>query len=339
MTRKTKNTEEPSLKKFSLFLIPFLFLIIILIGGFFWWSWANKAPSQSLVGQSFVIKKGESLSSIAQRLEEKELIHSALAFKIKVRLDNLGNKIQAGSFNLKPSLPLEEILTILTHGTTDLWLTFPEGWRQEEFAQRLEANLVDFNAFQFLELAKDYEGQLFPDTYLLPRESSPAAVLSFFLNNFQKKFTTDMELTLSQAGLTKKEALILASLVERETKSDEDRPVVAGVLLNRLKADWPLQIDATLQYALASSRCFLKNSCDWWIVPTAADKKINSPYNTYLNKGLPPAPICNPGLNSIKAVINPQVNNYWFYISDNKGQMHYAKTIEEHNENIAKYLR
>ena len=131
----------------------------------------------------------------------------------------------------------------------------------------------------------------------------------------------------------------MASLVEREAKHDDDRPVIAGIMLKRLKADWPLQIDATLQYALANLRCIAKSSCDWWIVPTAADKKINSAYNTYLNNGLPPAPICNPGLSSIKAVVNPQTNNYWFYISDSKGQMHYAKTIEEHNENIAKYLR
>lgn len=340
MIRKTKNTEEPSLKKFSLFFIPLLFFIILLGGGFFWWSWVNGTPDNQLTtSQSFVIKKGESISSIAQRLAEKKLIRSALAFKIKVRLDGLENKIQAGSFSLKPSLSPQETLVVLTHGTTDLWLTFPEGWRKEEFAQRLGANLTDFDASQFLRLAENYEGQLFPDTYLLPKESSPSAVLSFFLNNFQKKFTTDMESILAQSGLTKKEALILASLVERETKSDKDRPIVAGILLNRLKADWPLQIDATLQYALANLRCSSKSDCDWWITPTAADKKINSPYNTYLNKGLPPAPICNPGLSSIKAVVNPQDSDYWFYISDTKGQMHYARTVEEHNENIVKYLQ
>ncbi len=341
MTRKTKNTEEPSLKKFSLFLIPLLFFIILLSGGFFWWFWASNASNnQSATSQSFIVKKGESISSIAQRLEEKELIRSALAFKIKVRLDGLENKIQAGSFSLKPSLSPQEILVILTHGTTDLWLTFPEGWRKEEFAQRLEANLTNFDASQFLRLAENYEGELFPDTYLLPKEASPSAVLNLFFNNFQKKFTPEMESVLAQSGLTKKEALILASLVERETKNDQDRPIVAGILLNRLKADWPLQIDATLQYALANLRCTsLKNDCDWWGTPTVADKKINSPFNTYLNKGLSPAPICNPGLSSIKAVVNPQDNDYWFYISDAKGQMHYAKTVEEHNENIAKYLQ
>ena len=340
MNRKTKNTEEPSLKKFSLFFIPLLFLIILLGGGLFWWSWANNASvSQSVNLESFVIKKGESISSIAQRLEEKKLIRSALAFKIKVRFSKLENKIQAGSFSLKSSLALQEILSILTHGTTDLWLTFPEGWRKEEFAQRLGANLSDFNTEEFLNLAENYEGELFPDTYLLPKEASPSVMLKFFLNNFQKKFTSDLESILTKSGLTKKEALILASLIERETKSDQDRPIVAGILLNRLRADWPLQIDATLQYALANLRCSsLKNDCDWWVVPTVADKKIVSPYNTYLNKGLPPAPICNPGLSSIKAVVYPQDSNYWFYISDLKGQMHYARTIEEHNANIQKYL-
>jgi len=340
MTKKTKNTEEPSLKKFSLVFIPLLFLIILLGGGFFWWSWVNSAANnQSTASQSFIVKKGESISSIAQRLEEKKLIRSALSFKIKVRLDGLENKIQAGTFSLKPSFSPQEILVILTHGTTDLWLTFPEGWRQEEFAQRLSANLTDFDASQFLNLAENYEGELFPDTYLLPKEATPGAVLNLFLNTFQKKFTPEMESVLAQSGLTKKEALILASLVERETKSDQARPIVAGILLNRLKADWPLQVDATLQYALANLRCSGKKDCDWWVTPTVADKKINSPFNTYLNKGLPPAPICNPGISSIKAVVNPQENDYWFYISDDKGQMHYARTVEEHNENIVKYLQ
>ena len=116
--------------------------------------------------------------------------------------------------------------------------------------------------------------------------------------------------------------------------------MVAGILLKRLKADWPLQVDATLQYALANFRCSqIKTDCNWWLIPTAADKKTDSLYNTYKYKGLPPTPICNPGLVSIEAVVYPQDSDYWFYLSDKKGQMYYARTVEEHNSNIQKYLQ
>ncbi|MCX6726158.1 MAG: endolytic transglycosylase MltG [Candidatus Shapirobacteria bacterium] len=331
------------MKKFKIFLILLLILIILLGGIFFWWQWTNSAISKksSIVSQTFIVKKGESLSSVAQHLEETGLIRNALFFRLLISFEGLENKIQAGSFSLKPSLSSKEIVTVLTHGTADIWLTFPEGWRKEEFAQRLTANLNNFDQKQFLQLVTNHEGELFPDTYLFPMEASPSAVLNLFLNNLQRKFSADFEQILAKSGLTKKQALILASLVERETKHEESRAIVAGILIKRLKADWPLQIDATLQYALANSKVSTSKSQldNWWPVATAADKKINSPYNTYQNKGLPPTPICNPGLSSIKAVVYPQATDYWFYLSDSEGQMHYAKTAEEHNENIANYLR
>lgn len=340
MIRKVKNTEEPSLKKFKIFSILFLILIIFLGGIFSWWQWATAAPNVKREEKTFIIKKGESLSSIAQRLEKTGLIRNALVFRLIISFEGLENKVQAGSFSLKPSLSPKEIAVVLTHGTSDIWLTFPEGWRKEEFAQRLGANLTNFDQAQFLQLAVNYEGELFPDTYLLSKEASPSAVLSLFLNNFQRKFSADFESILAKSGLTKKQALILASLVERETKNEESRSIVAGILIKRLKAGWPLQIDATLQYALANSQISTSKSQlnDWWPIVTAVDKKINSPYNTYQNKGLPPTPICNPGLASIKAVVYPQTTDYWFYISDDKGNMHYGRTLEEHNTNIQKYL-
>ena len=339
MIRKQKNTEEPSLKKFSLF-IPFVFLIAVL-AGFFWWRWGMSALSlqSSTMSKTFVVRKGESLSSVAGRLQEESLIHNSLIFKILILKDGLAGKIQAGSFRLNSSLRPQEIADILTHGTEDIWLTFPEGWRKEEFAQRLVANLEKFDVDGFLKITASHEGELFPDTYLLPREASPSAVFNLLLNNFQKKFDKKIEDDLSGLGLTKKEALILASLVEREARNDQDRPIIAGILIKRLKANWPLQIDATLQYVLADLNCQKQNLiCDWWPDVTITAKQINSPYNTYKNRGLPPTPICNPGLASIKAVVYPQETDFWFYLSDKTGKMHYAKTAEEHNENINQYL-
>jgi UPF0755 protein len=129
--------------------------------------------------------------------------------------------------------------------------------------------------------------------------------------------------------------MVLASIVEREGRTDEDRPVIAGILLKRLNSDWPLQADATLQYALGY-QAFEKS---WWKKAlTVEDKKIRSPYNTYLNAGLPPAPISNPGLSSIRAVVYPTVSPYWYYLHDPQGRVHYATTLEEHEQNIASYL-
>ncbi|MCJ7829552.1 endolytic transglycosylase MltG [Patescibacteria group bacterium] len=345
MRPKTKNTEEPSLKKSKFLIFIFLFFLAILVVIWGWWHWANLAVSPpadgpSVISKTFIVKKGESLSSVAFRLQKAGLIRHSLAFKLIILSQGLADKIQAGSFSLKASLSPKEIAYTLTHGTSDIWLTFPEGWRKEEFAQRLSANLVNFDSSQFLQLASGHEGELFPDTYLISREASPAAVFNLLFNNFQKKFDEELESFLSKLGLTQKEALILASLVEREAKSNQDRPMVAGILIKRLKADWPLQIDATLQYALANSKLQTPGSKleDWWPSPTVVDKKINSPYNTYKYKGLPPTPICNPGLASIEAVVYPKETDYWFYLSDASGKIHYAKTTEEHNENIRQYL-
>ncbi len=339
MTRRPKNTAARFLKK-SKFLFPSLLFLAILVGGFFWWQWATKAvTAETKMEKTFVIKKNESLSSVAKRLQKESLIRSSLAFKLLILKDNLAGKIQAGSFSLKSSFKPQEIAEVLTHGTNDVWLTFPEGWRKEEFARHLANNLANFDQEQFLDLARDHEGELFPDTYLIAKEASASAVFHLLQNNFQKKFNEDLVQDAKKAGLNPKEVLILASLVEREVKDDQDRPLVAGILIKRWQADWPLQVDATLQYSLANLRCSsLEKDCNWWVTPTAADRKINSPYNTYLNRGLPPTPICNPGLSSLKAVIYSQKSDYWFYLSDDEGKMHYAKTMEEHNENIRKYL-
>lgn len=330
------------MKKSNFLFIPLLF-IAILLGCFFWWRWANQpvfGQDAPAVKTTFVIKKGESLSSVARRLQEEDLIRSSLAFKLLILSANLSGKIQAGSFQLSPSLNPKQITEILTHGTSDIWLTFPEGWRQEEFARRLGSNLEKFSKEEFLELAVDHEGELFPDTYLIPKEASASAVFNLLQQNFQKKFNPDLSQATQKAGLTQSQVLILASLVERESRHESDRPVVAGILIKRWQADWPLQVDAALQYIKGSQNCRLNSpNCDWWPTPTRADKKLPSPFNTYLYKDLPPAPICNPGLASIKAVVYPQESPFWFYLSDLKGNMHYAQTVEEHNANIQKYLQ
>ncbi len=330
MRRKAKNIVAPSLKKFNLFIL--LILAIIAIVGFFWWRVVVlPADPGATASQTFVIKKGENLSLVATRLQEADLIRSSLAFKILILSKDMSDRIQAGSFSLKPSLNIQEIAEALTHGTADIWLTFPEGWRSEEYGERLAANLTEFNYQDWLVLTNDLEGQLFPDTYLLPKQATVSAVVSFLTDNFEKKFVGEFQKAKNNS-LTKNQVLTVASLVEREAKKDEDRVIVAGIIIKRWVNDWPLQIDASVQYLAG-------NENDWWPQITKQDLSIDSPYNTYKNKELPPGPICNPGLSSIRATLFPRTTDYWFYLSDNQGKMHYATTVEEHDGNISRYLR
>jgi UPF0755 protein len=189
---------------------------------------------------------------------------------------------------------------------------------------------------EFLSVSDGMEGFLFPDTYLFPKDVSASVVVSKMRSTFDQKFGTNT----GNSGLDLNELVILASIIERETVTPEERPIVAGIYLKRLQAGWTLDADATIQYAVASLECKNKIECKWWKRSlTAQDLEIKSPFNTYRNAGLPPNPICNPGLSSLTAVSNPQDSPYWFYLHDNNGKIHYAKTLEEHNMNVNKYLR
>lgn len=301
------------------------------------WLWTTSALCRiNCQSQIFVVAKGEGLGSIAERLERAGLVRSSVAFQILVVKEGLGRKIQAGDFRLNPGMTPLETAQQLTHGTLDRWVTLVEGWRMEEIAEKLAVELggeqTKFNKEEFLKLTAGLEGQLFPDTYLFPKEADAARVVSMLTLNFEKK-TANLK--------PEKKDLILASIVEREAKYEADRPLVAGILLNRLEHDWPLQTDATVQYILGSNKCEVGSvKCEWWKKNlTKEDLQVKSPYNTYLNLGLPPGPICSPGLAAIKAAMNPTKTDYLYYLSDSEGKMHYAKTLEEHNENIAKFIR
>jgi UPF0755 protein len=313
----------------KLLLLPLFIVLVAAAGGF--WFYKNSLPvSATEKFGYFVIAKGSSAGQIGNKLESAGLIKSALAFKIYLQATGQSGKLQTGEFRLTPSYSLFQTVGALFKGPVELWVTIPEGLRREEIAQKFVATLGKDSSFsaEFLQASKGEEGYLFPETYLFPREASASAIVKKMLNTFESK-TNGLT---NNSGLSFDQAIVLASLIERETKTDTERPVVSGILLNRLNADWPLQVDASVQYIVGTS-------ANWWPILTLEDLSVKSSYNTYKNGGLPPAPIANPGLSSIKAAFNPESSDYWYYIHDSEGKIHYAKTLAEHNANVAKYLR
>jgi UPF0755 protein len=327
-----------------IFPLIFVFLILIGIGIYLFWNQSFKPVSSQKSTVDFVITKGSGAIQIANKLEKTGLIKNALVFRVYTKIAGVESKIQSGQYELSPSMGLIQIVNELTNGPKLVWVTVPEGLRREEVAQKFidgfkltDENAVTFRQ-QFLNLTKDKEGYLFPDTYLLPKTTTAEKTVNLLTSTFDKKVAT-LGGDLTTKGLTSSQVITMASLLERETFSDEEKPIVAGIIMNRLNANWPLQIDAAVQYALANRNCAKSTTCaDWWPEITRDDLEINSAYNTYKNTGLPPAPIASPGLTTIKAVLNAQETDYFFYMHDTKGVIHYAKTLEEHNANVRKYL-
>lgn len=320
-----------------------LALIFFGIGISYWWGKSITPVSTSKNPISFVITKGSSGSVVGNNLEKAGLIKSALAFKIYIQLIGKSGKILPGEYELYPNQNLFEITSNLFKGPKELWVTIPEGLRHEEIAIKFVNGLgktgTEKQQFidEFISLTKNSEGYLFPSTYLFPKDTTAEKVVSKLTTTFDEQYESVSGVS---QGFDKKEIITLASLIERETKGNEEKPIVAGIMIKRLNAGWPLQIDAAVQYAVGSSKLKIKALTDikFWETLSKDDLAINSPYNTYKFKGLPPSPICNPGLLSIKAAINPQDSSYWYYIHDEKGQIHYAETQEEHTENVRKYL-
>lgn len=311
--------------------ITFFILILVLVLGSIWWQRGiTPIDKKSSKTQIFVIKKGEGIRSVAKRLKDEKLIRDQIVFFILIKKLGLDGKIQAGDFRLSPSMDTKTLLMELTHGTLDVWVTIPEGLRSEEIGEIFKKQIPSFNDSWTAQL-KQNEGYLFPDTYLIPKDAEINFIIRMMRGNFDKKWQ-EIEINLTPV-LNPEEVVILASIVEREAKFPEDRPIIAGVLLNRFRLNMPLQVDATVQYAIG------KSDQTWWKKSlTKGDLKTTSAFNTYLNYGLPPTPISNPGLSSLKAANSPTKTNYLYYLSSKDGRMHYAQTFEEHNQNIEKYL-
>jgi UPF0755 protein len=311
-------------------LIALLIVAFSLIGFLMWWI-NGKRPANPIdtTKRTFVIAKGSGIREISNNLKREGLIRDSVVFFLLVKQTGLEKKIQAGSFRLSPSQSAEQIAHNLTVGTQDVWVTIPEGKRAEEIAEILKVSMPGYND-TWVEKLKENEGYLFPDTYLLPKEATIDLIISTLTNTFEQRYTQ----VDNRTTLTKEQLVILASLIEREAKHDKDRYLISSVIHNRLSLGMSLQVDATVQYILGYST----EEKTWWKKNlTFDDLAINSPYNTYKVIGLPPSPICNPGLAVLQAAGSPADTNYLFYMTDKEGVNHYARTNAEHNANIRKY--
>lgn len=308
-----------------------LAIVTLLGGALIWGSLTGPVNKNDTSSQEFVVENGAGTKAIGANLKEAGLIKSPLAFYVTAKLLHIENTIQAGTFRISPSQSLKQIAMNLTRGIDDIQITIPEGKRAEEIADILEASIPGYTEEWRQQLVRK-EGYLFPDTYQIPHNADISLIIGLLTKEFESKYS---QITLSPSNtLTKEELVILASLIEREARHDEDRPMVAGVIVNRLGIDMAVQIDATVQYAVG----YQTNTKSWWKKDlTYDDLKIKSPYNTYTNTGLPPTPICNPGIEALEAAANPESHDYLFYITDQNGVNRYAKTLDQHNANIEKY--
>lgn len=298
------------------------------------------------IEQSFLIESGESIPSIAIRLEEVGLIRSASAFRSYLIYTGLDTKIQAGEHTLSPALSTVDIARALQDATPEeITFVILPGWRMEEIAASLSTSGLNISPEAFLTAASsappglDFlpasvstEGFLYPDTYILPRDMTTEALLGEFLRNFSLHLTTELRNGFEGQGLDVYQAVTFASIVQREAVVPEEEAQIASVIYNRLRSGMKLDVDPTVQYALG----FNPTQNTWWTNPlSAADLQFDSPYNTYIYAGLPPGPIANPSLSALQAVANPAETTYYFFRArcDGSGLHQFAVTFEEHLQN------
>lgn len=336
--------------------IGFLFVVFIVIPfiSFFYYKFAVTRPSQTDKEITFEITSGEAVPQIASNLSKLQAINSEFLFSLYVLLNKYDRNIQAGTYVIPAGTSIEQLAELIQHGVSDKKVTFIEGWRVEEYARAATKVYPKIDYTDFVRKAAPFEGYLFPDTYLFNDEITEEGLIEHLRSNFDMR-TKDIlrEDKLSRTGLTKEQVIILASIVEREVNREEDRPLVAGILLKRLREGMRIDADATTQYAVATNYLCgnVQNGIcapsledifkfNWWPKDlTVTDLDSDSPFNTRKVAGLPPRPISNPSWSAIDSVVNYQESDYYYYLTDKYGIAHYAKTLKEHEANIAIYLQ
>lgn len=318
----------------KLIVLTLVISIVALVGYAYYHDGTLPVQKNNPTEKVFVVEKGENVNTIARKLEQAELIRNRVIFYLVVKQLGIEKEIQAGDFQLSTAMRAEETAQALTKASQDRWLRVIEGVRKEEIAEQVSKEFPIPYA-EFTKIAQ--EGYLFPDTYLIPKEATASIIITIMRQNFDKKLAQALQQKSVNNTLTPSQIVVLASIVEREGRTLEDRKTVASVLLRRLTEEMPLQVDASVQYVLG----YQTDKKTWWKKYLSPDDiAIDSPYNTYKQKGLPPLPICNPSLSSLQAAAQADPNvPYLYYLNDSKGVMHFAKTLEEHNANVSKYLQ
>ena len=328
-----------------------VFIVAVALVGFLWYRFALSSVSAEQDRTVVSIESGMSVSRIADLLEEKNLIRSPFAFRLYVRLHGMQTKLQAGRFVLPEAMSVPDVVEVLRSGKSqEISVTIPEGWTVKDIDTAIArmgladsgsiidcAQRCDFSSFDFLPKVSGLaarggklEGYLYPDTYFADTANFvPKFFLERMLGAFRKNVVDAYVADIKASGHSLHEIVTMASLVEEETRTDAERPIVAGILWKRYDGNIGLGVDATVRYIVDKPTNAI----------TVSDLETESPYNTRKYRGLPPGPIANPGLKSILAALDPQESPYWYYLHDTKGIIHYAVTNEEHNENRRKYLR
>jgi peptidoglycan lytic transglycosylase G len=292
-----------------------------------------------------VIPLGATFHETASILHEAGLVDNELVFDWYARYRQLDRSVEAGAYQMDRSWNMDQLLRALQTAVPDeIFVTIPEGYTIQKTAARLDTGGVikgpEYIAlatgstfddkFPFLQgrpVGASLEGFLFPDTYLVPKDATAKDLITLQLTQFGKVWTDARQAQAVQRKLNVLQIVTMASLIEREARFDDDRAKVASVIYNRLAQGMLLQIDATVLYAKGV----------WQSTVTLADRKIDSPYNTYLHPGLPPGPIANPGAKALDAALNPAQTDYLYYLSDPQGHNHYARTLEEFGRLLKQY--
>ena len=308
--------------------IVFLLLLVLVLGAGYS---LNQPPANFVTPSSFTIEMGEGAKSITKHLEEQSIIKSGSFLYFVITLFYDAKNIKASTYVFETPLTAIQIAEKLVTGDfgNDLIkFTHIEGERATHIANEAERVLINFDTDHFLERAVPLEGKLYPETYYVPKTFSADELIDLMVKTFAEK-TQELQPQIDAYRLSYEEILVLASILEREANSPESMRMVSDILQRRLKEGMALQTDASIEYILDKP---LKEL-------TPEDLEIDSPYNTYAQRGLPPTPIGNPGREAIMAVLEPTPNPYVYYITDNDGVFHYAITYDEHKANIAEYLR
>ncbi len=327
----TGNVAQPKPKKRSGGLWFIILLGLLLSGGYVYVQTLSQAPANFPSNTPIEVVPGSSISAITKQFKQAGVVRSDLLLYFVLLTSYEPEDVKASTYLFTEPKDVYAVAESLVKGDFDsLLISFihREGEPIKKIATNAAANLTDFSESEFMLLASTSEGVLFPETYRIPKTFTPLELYTLMTETYEENLAP-LRYKIQSSSLTEAEVIILASIIEREANSSTSMKLVSGILQNRLALGMALQVDASMEYILEKP---LKEL-------TAEDLKIDTPYNTYLYRGLPPTAIGNPGLEAIMAVLEPTPSEYMFYITGDDGEFYYAKDFDGHRKNIAKYLR